>query len=195
MVVGAAAASERLHDMQRKGAAMRHFGVMLSEARKQYEKQRSRDRELVCADGFHMDCDVLKLRKAAWTNDDPAKINSPTGGIFFSIWVSQEDARSGRAKYNIHSYAHRKLKSYRIASNDFCNEFRAAFERLRKRWPNVSTDFGCATLMEGWFKIENKTFARDVLKLMNQFEELAAIIDDLLKRRLKLPRRVRAAVA
>jgi hypothetical protein len=77
------------------------------------------------------------------------------------------------------------LKSYRIASNDFCNDFRVAFKKLRKCWPNVSTDFGCVTLMEGWFDINEKTFAREVFRLMNKFEDLAAIIDDLLKRRLK----------
>src|SRR3954462_7505739 len=144
-----------------KESAMRHFGAMLSEARSRYERQRSRDRELVCADGFHMDCDVLKLRKETWTNDDPTKINSPTGGIFFSIWVAHEDARNGRAKYNIHSYGHRKLKNYRIASNDFCDDFRAGFKPLQTRWPNVSTDFGCVTLMEGWFKIDEEKFARN----------------------------------
>src|SRR3954465_5558685 len=162
--------------MRRKGTAMRRFGAMLSEARNRYEKRQSRDRELVCADGFHMDCDVLKLRKAAWTNDDPTKINSPTGGIFFSIWVGDEGARSGRAKYNIHSYGHYKLKRYRIASNDFCNDFRASFKKLRKFWPHVSTKFGSQTLMEGWFEIDPATFPQDTLKLMTQFADVAAII-------------------
>jgi hypothetical protein len=174
---------------------MGRFGAMLSDARKRYEKLPDRDPELSCADGFHMNCDVLKLRKSAWTNDDPTKINSPTGGIFFSIWVGEEGARSGRAKYNIHSYGHRKLKSYRIASNDFCNDFRVAFKRLRKCWPNVSTDFGCVTLMEGWFNIDQKSFPRDVLRLMKQFDDVAVIIDELLKRRTKVPMRGRAAVA
>lgn len=174
---------------------MRRFGKMLSDVRKQYEKLPARDPELICADGFHMNCDVLKLRKAAWTNDDPTKINSPTGGIFFSIWVTEEGARSDRANYNIHSYAHRKLKSYRIASNDVCHDFRVAFGKLRKSWPNVSTDSGCATLMEGWFNIHQKTFPRDVLRLMKQVDDVAAIIDELLKRRTKVPKRRRAAVA
>src|SRR5262249_26296321 len=147
-------------------STMRRFGAMLRGARKRYEALPSRDPGLICADGYHMNCDVLKLRKAAWTNDDPTKITSPTGGIFFSIWVTDEGARSGRANYNIHSYAHRQLKSYRIASNEFCDDFRVVFRKLRKRWPNVSTDFGCATLMEGWFKIDEKTFSRDALRLM-----------------------------
>ena len=41
-----------------------------------------------------MNCDVVKLRKAAWTNDDPKKIDSSSGGIFFSIWVSNNSAAS-----------------------------------------------------------------------------------------------------
>jgi hypothetical protein len=168
---------------------------MLSDARKRYEKLPSRDPELICAVGFHMNCDVLKLRKAAWANDDPTKINSPTGGIFFSIWVSDEGARDGRANYNIHSYGHYKLKRYRIASHDFCNDFRASFKRLRKYWPHVSTEFGSQTLMEGWFAIDARTFPKDTLKLMTQFEDVAAVIDELLKKRSKVPRRGRAAGA
>jgi hypothetical protein len=178
-----------------EGTSMRRFGAMLSLVRKRYEKLRSRDRELICADGFHMNCDVLKLRKAAWTNDDPTKIQSPTGGIFFSIWVADEGARDGRAKYNIHSYGHRKLKRYRIVSKDFCSEFRASFEKLRKSWPNVSTEFNRQTLMEGWFKIDEKTFPQDTLKLMKQLDEVTVIIDELLKKRLKVPGRGGAAVA
>jgi hypothetical protein len=78
------------------------------------------------------------------------------------------------------------LKSYRIAGKDLCADFRAAFTSHRKSWPNESTDFGPTTLMEGWFDINERTFARDALKLMKQFEDLAAIIDDLLKRRQRL---------
>ncbi len=87
------------------------------------------------------------------------------------------------------------MKSYRIVSNDFCDDFRTAFKKLQRFWPNVSTEFGCATLMEGWFKIDRKTFTRDVLRLMTQFDDIAAVIDDLLKRRTKVPKRRRAAGA
>src|SRR5690349_16446113 len=104
---------------------MRRFGATFGLVQKRYAKLQSRDRELVCAEGFYMDCDVLKLRKAAWTNDDPTIVRSPTGGIFFAIWITGEGARDGRANYNIHSYGHSKMKRYRIASNDFCSEFRA----------------------------------------------------------------------
>jgi len=164
---------------------MRRFGKLLSEARKRYERDRSRDPALVCADGFHMDCDVLKLRKASWTNDALTKISNPTGGIFFAIWISDEGARIARANYNIHAYRLRNLKAYRIAGNDFCDDFRTAFKKVRTFWPNVSTDFGCLTLMEGWFEIDQKTFPRDVLALMHQFDDVAAIIDNLLQQRIK----------
>ena len=171
------------------------IGSILTAVRKRYEALPDRDRGLVCADGFHMECDVLKLRKGAWTNDDPTQITSPTGGIFFSIWVSGDGARDGRASYNIHSYGHYKLKQYRIASKEFCRDFRDAFEPLRHSWPHVSTEFRSQTLMEGWYAIDEKTFPQDTLKLMHQFDNVAAIIDHLLKLRTKGTKRGRGAVA
>ena len=71
---------------------MRRYGKLFNTIKNRYDKQRGRDAELVCATGFHLNCDVLKLRKATWTNDDVNKINSPTGGIFFSIWITDDGA-------------------------------------------------------------------------------------------------------
>lgn len=115
------------------------------------------------------------------------------GNLFFDLGY-RRGARSGEANYNIHSYGHYKLKPYRIASRDFCDDFRAAFKRLRKSWPNVSTEFGSQTLMEGWFKINARTFTRDVVKLMEQFKDVATIIDELLMARMKDRNRARAAI-
>ena len=168
---------------------MRHYGQLFQEIKARYDKQPTRDPELICAQGFHLNCDVLKLRKRTWTNDDPTKINNPNGGIFFSIWITDEGAISHRAEFNIHAYYLPKLTNYRIGAKDFCQQFRIAFNKLHSDWPNVSTDFGSMTLMQGWFHIHEKTFTRDVLALMKQFEPVASIIDDLLKQRVKAPKR------
>src|SRR5687768_6634375 len=69
------------------------FHELFREIKRRYDTQPARDAELICAQGFHMNCDVLKLRKPAWTNDDASRINSPTGGIFFSIWVTEDGAK------------------------------------------------------------------------------------------------------
>ena len=80
----------------------------------------------------------------------------------------------------------RQLAAYRLTSIDFCNRFRAAFERLKQRWPNVRTTYGPQTLMQGWFRIDEKAFARDVRALMDRFTvELSPVIDGLLKQRRK----------
>jgi hypothetical protein len=142
-----------------------------------------------------MECDVLKMRKRAWTNDDLTSIRSPTGGIFFSIWVTEKGGQEGRAEYNIHSYGLQKLKAYRIKGRDFCEEFRGRFETMRKAWPNVSTKYGCTTLMEGWFAMDKKSFARDALAMMDQFEGVAGIIDELLEKRVRVSGRGRQAEA
>ncbi len=56
-------------------------------------------------------------------------------------------------------------------------------------------DFGCQTLMQGWFKIDRKTFARDAEALMNRFvKEVVPIIDDLLKQQAKPVKPSRRAV-
>ena len=142
-----------------------------------------------------MGCAVLKLQKAGWTNDDLSKMGNQTG-IFFSIWISEAGGARGRAEYNIHAMSVRKLKRYRLTGNGFCDRFRNAFQKRRASWPNVSTDFGCGTLMQGWFKVDAKSASRDALALMNRFDdEVAPIIDALLKQQEKLVKGGRAAVA
>src|SRR5438477_10398889 len=87
----------------------------LSDAKSKYERQRARDGQLICRVG-DMNCAVLKLQKAAWTNDDLSKIGNQTG-IFFSIWITEAGASGGRAEYNVHAMSLRKLKRYSITDN------------------------------------------------------------------------------
>jgi hypothetical protein len=156
-----------------------------AQAKSAYEKRATRQREIICRAGPHMNCAVLKMQKAAWTNDDLRKMGNQSG-IFFSIWAGDNAARKGRADYNIHAMSVRELKRYRLTGNQFCDDFRDAFAKTRASWPNVETDFGCQTLMQGWFDIDPKRFASDVLQLMNRFDDkVAPIIDKLLEQRIK----------
>jgi hypothetical protein len=162
---------------------VRPYSEIFRTIKTRYDHLPGRNPQLICAQGFHMNCDVLKLRKSHWTTDDPTKITSPNGGIFFSIWISEKTAAAHRAEYNIHSYKHKQLTAYRIASQDFCRQFRAEFAAVSKHWPHVSTDFASQTLMQGWFEIRPKTFVADTLKLMKRFEQPADMIDHLLAQR------------
>jgi hypothetical protein len=168
------------------GNIVRPFGAIFQDVRRRYEIQATRDPDLICADGFHGNCDVLKWRKASWTNDDPTNIKSPMGGIFFSIWITEDGGRAGRAEYNLHSYGLGKLPAYKIAAREFCGQFRAAFSGISGSWPNVRTDFGPGTLMQGWFKIHPKSLADQVLTVVGEFREVAMIIDHLLAQRTKV---------
>ena len=142
-----------------------------------------------------MNCAVVKLQKAAWTNDDLTKMGNQTG-IFFSIWVGEVSAAKGRVNYNIHAMSVRKLKSYRLTGNEFSDRFREAFDKVRAAWPNLSTDYGCGTLMQGWYEINQKSFASDALSLMNQFDQqVAPIIDRLLDQSRRAAKPGRPAVA
>jgi hypothetical protein len=138
---------------------------------------------LVCKLGSYGGSVVLKLQKPSWTNDSMRRVPDDTG-IFFSVWLDEDDAEKGRANYNIHALKLRKLEGYRLTSNDFADDFRRAFERVRRSWPNASIDYGPQTLMQGWIEIDARRFERDVLDLMHRFDgELSPIIDDLLARR------------
>jgi len=102
-------------------------------------------------------------------------------GIFFSIWVGETGAAKGRADYNIHAMSVRKLKSYRLTGNEFSDRFREAFHKVRAPWPNVSTNYGCCTLMQGWYDIRPASVASDAVNLMKKFDQhIAPIIDRLL---------------
>src|SRR3954470_1196627 len=136
-------------------AMLQKFLVGFTAAKSQYEQRRAHDRALICRAGSHMNCAVIKLQKSAWTNDDLTKMGNQTG-IFFSIWISEAGAEKARANYNIHAMSVRHLTRYRLTGKVFCSQFRKVFDKVgaaRAAWPNVSTDFGCCTLMQGWYDI------------------------------------------
>jgi hypothetical protein len=57
---------------------------------------------LVCRSGYYKNSFVLKLQKAAWTNDSMDGMQN-TSGIFFSVWINEASIKQTRANYNIHA--------------------------------------------------------------------------------------------
>jgi hypothetical protein len=51
---------------------------------------------------------------------------------------------------------------------------------MRENWPNVNTAHGPRTLMQGWIEVLPERFEKDVLALMENFEEISPLIDRLL---------------
>jgi hypothetical protein len=158
-----------------------------------YESQSKRDPTLVCKTGFYGNCPVLKLQKAAWTNDDMKSVPNRTG-IFFSIWLDDQSIALQQIKYNIHALKLRELKTYKATSIDFAKEFRSRFAEMESDWPNIRVDFGPLTLMQGWIPLVEKTLDRDVLRLMNRFGKISPIIDEMLKSRARRTSGVVASV-
>ena len=137
---------------------------------------------LICKQGFYNGCFVLKLQKASWTNDRMDQIRNDTG-IFFSIWIDEEAASKNQAHYNIHALKLRRLKGYSIASRGFADDFRNSFASVRDDWPNVSVEYGPLTLMQGWIELDPNSYDRDILALMERFEQVSPLIDRLLELR------------
>jgi hypothetical protein len=104
-------------------------------------------------------------------------------GVFFSIWMNEPLAMQNRANYNIHALKLRQLKGYSITSRDFAGAFRKGFTSTRDTWPNVSVDYGPLTLMQGWIKLDSKRPEKDILVLMERFQDLSPLIDRLLESR------------
>lgn len=137
---------------------------------------------IICKKGFYGGCHVLKLQKPAWTNDD-MRTTENRSGIFFSVWCDGGTEPVCKGNYNIHALKLRQLRGFKITSRDFAEEFRRRFRHIASPWPNVSTEFGPLTLMQGWFDVVATTFEADVARLMNRFLEISPIIDELLEKR------------
>jgi len=66
---------------------------------------------------------------------------------------------------------------------EFASSFRSKLGTSRKYWPNLRTDYGPQTLMQGWAPLDLKTFEKDVSKLIEEFIEIHGIIDDIIEER------------
>lgn len=135
-------------------------------------------KDLICKVGGD-ETPTLKLLKTSWTNDAHDQIGN-TSGVFFSIWESTLRADRGRLLYNIHALKLRNLKGYKLEGKKFAAAFRNRFTPHLGSWPNVSTNFGPLTLMQGWIGRRPDHLAQDVYSLAAQFREVVPIIDRLL---------------
>ena len=138
-----------------------------------YRRAVDRNRETLAIYHFEprvtvaLGCPVLYLDKTHWHNRGTADV---PGQIFCSIWVDDK----GRTNYNIHAFKLRNLKPYKLESRKFAEAFRQQLDR--DGWPNVSTDFGPLTLMQGWIELTDQN-----LDLVIQgFGRVSRSIDDLL---------------
>ncbi len=126
---------------------------------------------------------VLKIQKPAWLN--PLSLKPFEESVFFSIWISDYGINQNKLYYNIHALKMRELKAYNIKSRDFAEGFRKEFKRFEQDWPNVRTDYGPLTLMEGWVLFDENLLVAHLTGLTNQFLTIHHIIDDLLTERKK----------
>lgn len=128
---------------------------------------------------------VLKLQKKGWSS--PALHEDPIhSGIFFSIWLTDQDLQKSMFNYNIHALKLRELEGYTIKSREFADDFRAAFALDQSSWKNVSVNYGPLTLMEGNMPLVQESFEKDVDHLVKKFIPLCPIIDQLLAVRKKV---------
>lgn len=134
-------------------------------------------KQIEMAVGEYYNCPFIKLFKREWANPSANILYSPSR-IFFSIWIDMDN--DAKLCYNIHALKLRELKGYKIESRKFANLFRAAFKPFEKDWPNVSTEFGPLTLMEGHIILNQDNFNATAYQLAINFLNIAHIIDDTL---------------
>lgn len=154
---------------------MNYFAAEFQIIKLDYDKARPQMPGLVCVTGVFENCPFIKLFRESWM--------AGKAGIFFSVWIDNDSERSRRLHYNIHALKVRQLKAYAITSREFADAFRRKFKAVQRSWPNVRTDYGPLTLMQGWVELRQDGFHKDVLGLLRQFEQVIPLIDDLLKER------------
>jgi hypothetical protein len=133
--------------------------------------------QIFCETGDWMDCAVLKLQKKNWTQ------NGIGEGVFFSVWIGKEELKKDRFNYNIHAFKLRLWKDHSIKPVEFASCFRSKLGKSNTNWPNLRTDYGPQTLMQGWAPLDLNTFEKDVSNLINEFITIHGIIDDMIDKR------------
>nr|WP_294794113.1 hypothetical protein [uncultured Mucilaginibacter sp.] len=133
--------------------------------------------QLETAVGEYQNCVFLKLFKKAWANPSADIVTSPSR-IFFSVWIDLDNG--SRLYYNIHALKLRQLKGYKIESRKFAEVFRMAFKPFEKEWPQVSTNFGPLTLMQGHVDVSQDDLKETARKLSLHFLKITHLIDETL---------------
>ncbi len=139
------------------------------------------DKQLNLKVGVWRDSVVLKIQKKEWLDQNSA---NPFGeSVFFSVWVSDDTIAENKFYYNIHALKMRELTGYKIKSRDFAEAFRKKFKKYTEDWPNVKSEFGPLTLMEGWVDLDNDHLQHIIKDLATRFLNIQYIIDELLEER------------
>jgi len=133
--------------------------------------------QLRCETGDWLDSAVLKLQKEGWAD------NGLGQGVFFSVWIGDQELKKKRFNYNIHALKLRLRKGYSIEAGEFAAAFRKKVAPGLGEWPNLRTDFGPQTLMQGWAPADPASFRGDVLGLMDRFVSIHGVIDKMLEER------------
>ncbi len=159
--------------------ATRHLLFHFENAARQLSQEQLNAKQVLAATGVVLNSVYLKLYKKSWATPlhDPLTAESR---IFFSVWVNDATASEQKIFYNIHALKMRLLKGYRIQSRKFADLFRSHFKKFEKNWPNVSTNFGPLTLMEGWIKLDTATIENDIVRLANNFLTIEHLVDNTL---------------
>jgi hypothetical protein len=134
---------------------------------------------LRCEAGDWMDSATLKLQKDAWTSGGTGQ------GIFFSVWLGEKDLKARRFNYNIHALKLGTLPGHDVKPREFAMAFREKLDAHSQRsdWPNLRTDYGPQTLMQGWMPLDEAAFRPDVESLIRRFVGMHKVIDVLLLER------------
>ncbi len=156
-----------------------HYLNIFQNAANSLEHEAIKSKNLEVAVGLYLDSVFLKVYKLSWTNDQNTPLTSESR-IFFSIWVNDLTLAKQQIFYNIHALKLRKLVGYRIESRKFATLFRSYFIEFQHLYPNVSTDFGPLTLMEGWVKFNHDYLQLEVINLAKTFLETFHLIDKTL---------------
>ena len=128
--------------------------------------------QLHCEAGNWLNSAALKLQKSNWSDHGMGQ------GIFFSVWLGNAEVETNRFNYNIHALKLGLQKSCGVKPVAFARVFRRRFSFAG--WPNINTDYGPQTLMQGWLPLHQSTFEQDVLGLIDRFASTQNIIDELL---------------
>ena len=145
----------------------------------QIDKTLLASKQLEVAVGLYGDSVFLKLYKKSWATMGQDPLTAETR-IFFSVWTCDSAIQEQKLLYNIHAFKLRKLKGYSIESKKFADGFRHRFKRFEHKWPNVGSNFGPLTLMQGWIKPDLEDLPNEITRLSNNFLEIEHLIENTL---------------
>ena len=132
---------------------------------KEHKASYKKNQGLVIKTGTHLGSSVIKLLKDDWTTDDHLGIKNTTG-VFFGIWVDHVGKYSKVVQYNIHALKLARLGDHKIKARGFAESFRKKAKKQISDWPNVSTDHGPLTLLQGSFPFSEASLEAQCLKRM-----------------------------